>query len=104
MTNEAMPDGTENGKNGTPDVITTVREGAHKLGAQAAEVGGKVYGQAVDAGRYAGRQIEEQPWVAAVATGLVGLAIGILIGRASVPVPTARDYVDEYLPRRLRRK
>ena len=54
---------------------------------QAAEVGEQVYRQAVDAGRYAGRQVEEQPWAAVIATGLLGIALGFLLGRGSVPEP-----------------
>jgi ElaB/YqjD/DUF883 family membrane-anchored ribosome-binding protein len=88
----------------TADSISQATEQVKKLSAQAAEVGEQVYRQAVDAGRYAGRQIEEQPWIAVIATGLIGLGIGVLLGRGSVPKPmTARDYVDGYLPRPLRR-
>jgi hypothetical protein len=114
MTNEAFSAETEPRKNGPMDsgtgiadsgVEATVQDAVRKLGTQAAEVGEQVYRQAVDAGRYAGRQIEEQPWAAAMVTGLLGLALGILLGRASVPAPpTARDYVDEYLPRKLRQR
>ena len=84
---------------------TTIPDAVRKLGSQAAEVGEIVYRQAVDAGRYGGRQIEEQPWAAVIVIGLLGLAIGVLLGRATVPAPrTARDYVDEYLPRKLRQR
>ena len=111
MTNETLYSETEPRKNGSGSGIAdsgveaTVQEAVRKLGTQAAEVGEQVYRQAVDAGRYAGRQIEEQPWAAVIVTGLLGLAIGLLLGRASVPAPrTARDYVDEYLPRKLRQR
>jgi ElaB/YqjD/DUF883 family membrane-anchored ribosome-binding protein len=90
--------------NGAADTISQASEQVRKLGAQAAEVGEQVYRQAVDVGRYAGRQVEEQPWTAVIATGLLALGIGILLGRNSAPRPrTARDYVDDYLPRTLRR-
>jgi hypothetical protein len=98
---------TDPRKNGAtdPGADGTVQDAARKLGSQAAELGEQVYRQAVDAGRYAGRQVEEQPWAAVVVTGLLGLALGILLGRSTVPAPrTARDYVDEYLPRKLRQR
>jgi len=108
MTNETSHADTDHRKNGPVDpgtVEATVQDAVRKLGTQAAEVGEQVYRQAVDAGRYAGRQVEEQPWAAALVTGLLGLAVGILLGRSSVPPPrTARDYVDEYLPRKLRQR
>jgi ElaB/YqjD/DUF883 family membrane-anchored ribosome-binding protein len=107
MTNETFDAETETRKNGIADsgVEASVQEAVRKLGTQAAEVGEQVYRQAVDAGRYAGRQVEEQPWAAVVVTGLLGLAIGILLGRSSAPAPrSARDYVDEYLPRKLRQR
>jgi ElaB/YqjD/DUF883 family membrane-anchored ribosome-binding protein len=94
-------------ENGTTNAgaDATVQDAARKLGSQAAELGEQVYRQAVDAGRYAGRQVEEQPWAAVIVTGLLGLALGILVGRSTVPAPrTARDYVDEYLPRKLRQR
>jgi ElaB/YqjD/DUF883 family membrane-anchored ribosome-binding protein len=81
----------------------TVQDAVRKLGSQAAEAGEQVYRPAVDAGRYAGRQIEEQTWAAVIVTGLLGLAIGVLLGRATVPaLRTALGNVDEYLPRKLR--
>jgi len=90
--------------NGAAETVTQASEQVRKLGAQAAEVGEQVYRQAVDAGRYAGRQVEEQPWAAVIVTGLLGLAIGLMLGRAAAPQPrTARDYVDGYLPRSMRR-
>src|SRR5471030_2783255 len=102
MTNETFHAETEPRKNGPVNtssgvadsgVEATVQDTVRKLGTQAAEVGEQVYRQAVDAGRYAGRQVEEQPWAAVVVTGLLGLALGLLLGRASVPAPpTARDY------------
>jgi hypothetical protein len=114
MTNDTFHTEAEPRKNGPVDPGTgvadpgdeaTVQDAVRKLGTQAAEVGEQVYRQAVDAGRYAGRQIEEQPWAAVIVTGLLGLAVGLLLGRASVPAPrTARDYVDEYLPRKLRQR
>lgn len=101
-TSEFRKHGADNPEAG---VGATVQDTARKLGAQAAEVGEQVYRQAVDAGRYAGRQVEEQPWAAVIATGLCGLLLGFLLGRGSVPEPrTTRDYVDEYLPRGLRRR
>jgi ElaB/YqjD/DUF883 family membrane-anchored ribosome-binding protein len=104
MTDQSMPGGTETRTNGAADTAATIQDAVTKLGAQAADVGGQVYQKAVDAGKYAGRQVEEQPWAAAAAIGMVGLLLGIMLGRASVPAPrTARDYVDDYLPRRLRR-
>jgi len=109
MMNETFHNESEPRKNGTMDtgsgVEATVQDAVRKLGTQAAEVGEQVYRQAVDAGRYAGRQVEEQPWAAVLVTGLLGLALGILLGRSSVPPPrTPRDYVDEYLPRKLRQR
>jgi hypothetical protein len=112
MTNETFHAENEPRKNGPMDAgITdaggdaTVQDAVRKLGSQTAEIGEQVYRQAVDAGRHAGRRIEEQPWAAVIATGLLGLAIGMLLGRATVPAPrTARDYVDEYLPRKLRQR
>jgi ElaB/YqjD/DUF883 family membrane-anchored ribosome-binding protein len=105
---ETAPNDTANAQNAAAaamqDAATKVQDAAAKVGAQASEIGGQVYQKAVDAGQYANRQLEEQPWVAAAAVGLIGLMIGIMLGRASVPAPrTARDYVDDYLPRRLRR-
>jgi len=94
----------KNAGNGAAETVNYASEQVRKLGAQAAEVGEQVYRQAVDVGRYAGRQVEEQPWTAVIATGLLALGIGILLGRGSVPAPrSARDYVDDYLPRPLRR-
>jgi ElaB/YqjD/DUF883 family membrane-anchored ribosome-binding protein len=114
MTDETLHTEIESQKHGLvdsgkgvadPGVEATVQDAVRKLGTQAAEVGEQVYRQAVDAGRYAGRQIEEQPWAAMIVTGLLGVAVGILLGRTSVPAPrTARDYVDEYLPRKLRQR
>lgn len=112
MTNETFHAETEPRKNGPVDTSAgdtgseaIVQDAIRKLGNQAAEVGEQVYRQAVDAGRYAGRQVEEQPWAAVIGAGLLGLAVGILLGRSSVPAPrTARDYVDEYLPRKLRQR
>lgn len=108
MTTNSSGDATETGANDAGNVgaeaIDCATAQVRKLGAQAAEVGDQVYRQAMDAGRYACRQVEEQPWTAVIVTGLLGLAIGALLGRGSVPAPrTARDYVDDYLPRRLRR-
>lgn len=86
------------------DAAAKIQDAATKLGGQASEIGGQVYQKAVDAGQYASRQFEEQPWAAAAAIGLIGLIIGVMLGRASVPAPrSARDYVDDYLPKRLRR-
>jgi ElaB/YqjD/DUF883 family membrane-anchored ribosome-binding protein len=109
MSNETTYSETEPRKNGSgsgiADSEATVQEAVRKLGTQAAEVGEQVYRQAVDAGRYAGRQVEEQPWTAVIVTGLLGLAIGLLLGRSSAPAPrTARDYVDDYLPPKLRQR
>lgn len=108
MTTNPSGEATEPRANGVgneaADALDCAAAQVRKLGEQAAEVGEQVYRQAMDVGRYASRQVEEQPWIAVVATGLIGLAIGILLGRGSVPPPrTARDYVDEYLPRKLRR-
>jgi len=109
MTNETMGAPADVRKNGAGNTDTgpaaAVQDTARKLGAQAAEVGEQVYRQAVDAGRYAGRRVEEQPWAAVVATGLLGIALGFLLGRGSVPEPrTARDYVNDYLPRSFLRR
>src|ERR1019366_2553737 len=101
---DAMETQMKTAANEAADAVTCASEQVRKLGAQAAEVGEQVYRQAIDAGRYASRQVEEQPWTAVIATGLLALGIGILLGRGSVPRPrTARDYVDGYLPRNLRR-
>ena len=109
MTDDAFPGGPEPRTNGADKVIAdagaAVQDTARKLGDQAAEVGERVYRQAVQAGKRVSRQVEEQPWGAVIVTGLLGLAIGILLGRGSVPAPrTARDRVDEYLPRSLRQR
>jgi ElaB/YqjD/DUF883 family membrane-anchored ribosome-binding protein len=104
--NDHSSDGnqTKTVENEAADTITHASEQVRKLGAQAAEAGEQVYRQAVDVGRYASRQVEEQPWAAVIATALLGLGIGVLLGRSSVPRPrSARDYVDDYLPRTLRR-
>jgi hypothetical protein len=83
--------------NADTDAEATVQDAVRKLGSHAAEVGEQVC--------RAGRQIEEQPWAAVIVTGLLGLALGVLLGRATVPAPrTARDGVDEYLPRKLRQR
>ena len=82
-------------------VGATVRDAAQKLGSQAAEMGGEVYRQAADAGRYAGRQVEEQPFTALMAAGVVGILVGFLLGRASVEEPRSwRDQIDDYIPRK----
>ena len=82
-------------------VGATVRDAAQKLGDQAAEVGGQVYRQAADAGRYATRQIEEQPLAALMTVGILGVIIGFLLGRSSVEEQRSlRDYVDDYMPRK----
>lgn len=113
MTNETFQGETEPRKHApAADAVTadtgadaTIPNAVRELGSQAAKVGEQVYRQAVDAGRYGVRQIEEQPWAVVIVTGLLGLAVGILLGRATVPAPrTARDYVDEYLPRKLRQR
>jgi len=95
---------TEAAENAAAETINHASEQVRKLGAHAADVSEQVYKQAMVAGRYAGRQVEEQPWTAVIATGLLALGIGVLLGRSSVPRPrTTRDYVDGYLPRTLRR-
>ncbi len=108
MTNYSSDDTTETQvkavEKQASDAISQATEQVKKLSAQAAEVGEQVYRQAMDVGRYAGRQVEEQPWIAVIATGLIGLGLGVLLGRGSAPKPrSARDYVDGYLPRTLRR-
>jgi ElaB/YqjD/DUF883 family membrane-anchored ribosome-binding protein len=98
--------GVNNGVNkAVADAGAAMQDTARKLGDQAAEVGDRVYRQAVEAGKQVNRQVEEQPWGAVLVTGLLGLAIGILLGRGSVPAPrTTRDRIDEYLPRNLRQR
>jgi ElaB/YqjD/DUF883 family membrane-anchored ribosome-binding protein len=109
MTDDAFPAATQPRTNGADKTIAdagaAVQDTARKLGDQAAAVGERVYRQAVEAGKQVSRQIEEQPWGAVIVSGFLGLAIGILLGRGSVPAPrTARDRVDEYLPRSLRQR
>lgn len=109
MTNESFPGGpvprTNEADKVVADAGAVVQETARKLGDQAAEAGERVYRQAIDTGKQVSRQVEEQPWGAVIVTGLLGLAIGILLGRGSVSAPrTARDRVDEYLPRSLRQR
>jgi len=116
MTDDAIHEGIDAGKNAASGSADYVQETARKLGAQAAEVGEQVYKQAaevgeqvykqaVDAGRYAAAQVKEQPWTAAVAIGLLGVALGYCLGRGSVEQPrSARDYVDAYLPKNVRRR
>ena len=103
---ELKTNGVNNGVNkAVADAGAAMQDTARKLGDQAAEVGDRVYRQAVEAGKQVNRQVEEQPWGAVLVTGLLGLAIGILLGRGSVPAPrTARDRIDEYLPRNLRQR
>jgi ElaB/YqjD/DUF883 family membrane-anchored ribosome-binding protein len=82
----------------------SAQDAVRKLRDQATEMGGKAYDQALEAGQYARRTVEERPWITALATGLLGLVVGALIARAATPKPrTVRDYAEEYLPRKLRR-
>jgi hypothetical protein len=105
MTDDVIHEGIDAGKNAANGSADYVQETARKLGAQAAEVGEQVYKQAVDAGRYAAEQVKEQPWTAAIAVGLLGVALGYCLGRGSVEQPrSARDYVDAYLPKNVRRR
>jgi ElaB/YqjD/DUF883 family membrane-anchored ribosome-binding protein len=93
-----------NGVSGA-DTAASLQEAARKFGAQAADLGDQVYRQALDAGRYAGRQVTEQPWAAAVASGLLGLMVGYLLARGTEEQPRSmRDYADDYLPRQLRKR
>ena len=109
MTDDSFPGGPEPRTNGADKAIvdagTAVHDTAHNLGDHAAEVGERVYRQAVEAGKQVNRHVEEQPWGAVIVTSLLGLAIGIMLGRSSVPAPpTTRDRVDAYLPRSLRQR
>jgi ElaB/YqjD/DUF883 family membrane-anchored ribosome-binding protein len=83
----------------------TIHDAAQKFASQASDAGERMARQIADAGKTVGQQVQEQPWAAAITAGVLGLAIGFLLGRESVPPPrTARDYVDEYLPRKMRRR
>jgi uncharacterized protein YjbJ (UPF0337 family) len=80
-----------------------LQDAARKVGGQASEVGGQVYQQAADAGRYAGRQVQQQPLAALLIAGCIGVAIGCLIGYESRPQRrTIRDYAEDMIPNRLR--
>jgi ElaB/YqjD/DUF883 family membrane-anchored ribosome-binding protein len=109
MTNDSFQGGPEPRTNGAEKAIVddgkAIQDAARKLGDQAADAGERAWRQAVEAGKHVTRHVEEQPWGAVIVTGLLGLVIGMLLGRSSIPAaPTARDRIDEYLPRRLRQR
>jgi len=86
-------------------VYRQATDAARDMGEKASEAGDRIYRQAVDAGKQVSRQVEEQPWLAALIGGGIGLVIGVMLGRASISeAPTARDRMDEYLPRNLRQR
>jgi ElaB/YqjD/DUF883 family membrane-anchored ribosome-binding protein len=102
MANEPFTGGASQG--GNPGASANPKDAASDLGARVGEAGEDVYRQAVDAGRYVGRQVEEQPWLAVLAVGLLGLLLGAMMGRASVEQPRSlRDYAEDYVPRARRR-
>jgi ElaB/YqjD/DUF883 family membrane-anchored ribosome-binding protein len=106
MVNEPFTSGTrpETASGGNTGASAKLRDAASDLGAQAADAGGQVYRQAADAGRYVGRQVEERPWLAVLAVGVLSLLLGAMLGRASVDQPRSlRDYAEDYVPRARRR-
>jgi ElaB/YqjD/DUF883 family membrane-anchored ribosome-binding protein len=106
MSNESLSGEAGGHSNGVdPNATAALQDAARKLCAQAADLGDQAYRQAMDAGRYAARQVKEQPLSAALVSGVLGLLFGFVLARSSAPRPrTARDYVDDYLPRQLRKR
>ncbi|HEY2131513.1 MAG TPA: CsbD family protein [Acetobacteraceae bacterium] len=99
---DAAGDMADNAQDAAAGLGATVQDRVRKFSAQATEVGGQVYHQAADAGRYATQQIKEQPLAAALIVGALGGILGFMLGRASVPEPTLRDYAQRAIPRRYR--
>jgi ElaB/YqjD/DUF883 family membrane-anchored ribosome-binding protein len=115
MANDSLHENIESQTNGAMNRVSEaagdagsgLRDAARKFGAQAIDLGDQAWGQAVEAGRYVDRQVREQPWLLALATGVLGALAGAMVMRAATAAArprSARDYVQDYLPRQLRRR
>ena len=116
MANDTIRDNIESQANGAmnrasevaADTGAGIRDTARKLGTQAIEMGDQACKQAVEAGRYVDRQVREQPWLLAMASAMLGAVAGALVMRAAIAAQqrprTTREYVEDYLPRQLRRR
>ncbi len=62
---------------------STLGDMAQRVGSQASDLGGQAYAQGAQAAQYVGRQIKDEPVIAMLAAGALGIAIGYLIGRPS---------------------
>jgi uncharacterized protein YjbJ (UPF0337 family) len=99
---DAAGDMADDAQDSAASLGAAMQDKVRKFGAQASEVGGRVYHQTADASRYATQQIKEQPLAAALIVGALGGILGFLLGRASVPEPSLRDYAQRAIPRRYR--
>jgi hypothetical protein len=84
-----------------------LRDSARKFGAQAIDLGDQACRQAAEAGRYVDRQAREQPWLLALATAMLGVLAGALAMKAATAAArprSTREYVQDYLPKQLRRR
>ena len=60
---------------------STLGDVAQRVGAQASDLGEQAYAQSAEAVKYVGKQIKDEPVIAMLAAGALGIAIGFLIGR-----------------------
>ena len=89
---------TQQARHAAGNMGATVSDAANRFGAQASELGEQAYRHAADAGRYATRQVHEQPIAAMLIAGALGVFLGFLLGRPGAEEPrTLRGYVRDGL-------
>ena len=78
---EAYGDAKDAVASAAGSAASTLGDMAQRVGSQAADVGEQAYARATQAAEYAGRQVKDEPVIAMLAAGALGIAIGYLIGR-----------------------
>lgn len=66
----------------TDNMASSISGMAQRASSQAAEFGEKAVTQGTKAAKYAGQQISDEPVLAMLAAGALGILVGYLIGRA----------------------